>query len=216
MTFNVKLKQGDPILLPIYDQHDTITGYALLPKSSIVSVFYNPNTGQMVINVMQTSLQIGSRLLLAEEIKPRLENGNLVPGANGQPQTMPSGKYRNDVYINGSGGNEQLIITKEEDIKVFWKWYGAPQDVNVLLDSRREYLEKLEKMREEAKQLHEARMKEQEAKLQEKLKGTDDANPLSKVPDPVDIPDNSDIKAGPATTERQAPGPVDQGHVDRG
>lgn len=169
--FNFKNRKmtDNPIMLPLLDGNGNDNGLAIIWKRSILSLFYNHNTGELVINVKNLNFHLASRLLLAEENKPEIENGKLKPGRDGRPVTLGTGKYRNDVYTNGTGGNEQIILINEDDIRRFWIWADTDIDIELLFTKRREVLEKKEKMMAEAKRLHEQQMLEKEQAVKDKL-----------------------------------------------
>lgn len=164
-----KPRQSQAIALPLTDQHGNDFGSAILFKESIISIFYNHNSGEMILNVKNSTMSIASKLLLAEEHQPVLTNGQLTPGQDGKALTQGTKKYRNDIYINGTGGNEQISLTDEAEIRRFWEWLDCGVDIEPMFQKRKAHLEKMEQYKREAQERHEAQLKEAEAKVKEKL-----------------------------------------------
>lgn len=164
-----KDKKPFAIALPITDQYGNDNGIAIVPRDAIASAYYNHNNGQLVINMKQSSINIGSRLLLAEEHTPILEAGKTVPNHLGQPKTRPTGKYRNDVYIQGSGGNEQMVLTDEEEIKRFWLWWEPGIDIEILFSKRKAHLQKVEEYKKQAELRKQEEIKKAEEEVKNKL-----------------------------------------------
>jgi len=172
--FNKKSKMK-AIALPLTDAYGNDNGIAVIFKDSVIGIFYNHNKGEMVINVKQNSFTIASKLLLAEEHTPVLSNGKLTPDRTGAPQTIGTKKYRNDIYINGAGGNEQIILTDEEEIRRFWNWLESDIDVQIFFDKRQQHLDLMEARRKEAEARKAEDLKKAEEVVKAKLSVVKDA-----------------------------------------
>lgn len=161
-------KKETPITLPLIDEKGNDNGSIIIWKKTICSVLYDHNKGHLAINLNQTDLNIGSRLLIAEESSPVLINGQIQKDHTGRGKTQPNGKWRNDVYISGTGGNTQVLLTDEKEIERFFIWLGLIEEYDILYAKREEMLERAEQFRKEAIRLRDQELKKAEDAISEK------------------------------------------------
>ena len=190
-------KRKETIILTLIDPQENDNGLAILKQDAILSVFYNHQFNQLVINVKQTRLDIGSRLMVAEELLPRTSNGQLVKEM-GRVVTAPTGKYRNDIYLNGSGGNEQIVLNSDEEIKRFLNWWDEDIDTEILFSKHRAHVQKMEEAKKEAELRREAELKQAEEEVKKKLEATGGklGSQLRRVSDEVPATDQEPTEQG--------------------